>query len=110
MDLQEAKALAVSQNAPVEISFVSADGKYTIWVDANQNGSRDAGEEEDILITDIPTATFTAHPTTATFLPSGTVITAHHYHYVRLSVPSAGTKYIYTFPNGHIDPYLVQYM
>jgi Tfp pilus assembly protein FimT len=110
VDLLHAKSKAVSENVPVQMSYVAADKKYTIWTDLDQDGTRDTGEEEVVVIDDIPTLTFAVYPTQATFQPTGTMESGTSYHYVRLGVHGGGYKYIYVFPNGHIDPYRVQAM
>lgn len=44
MDLQQAKARAVSENRAVRVSVNPAEGRYSIWVDSNGNGVEDAEE------------------------------------------------------------------
>lgn len=110
INLQRAKALAVSENLPVLVTFNSQQGVFKVWADRDGDGAVDTGEEEEVDVGEIPSASFTAYPSTATFLPAGTMTTVHHYQYVRVSVPSGGSKYIYTFPNGQIDPYRLQTM
>ena len=45
------------------------------------------------------------HPTTGTFKPRGDFESGYYYWFIRVYTPSVGYKYIYVFPNGHIDPY-----
>lgn len=105
MDLQQAKAQAVSENESVQISVDNTNGEYTIWADSNGNGTRETGETTvRKLVSDIPGIQLAAHPSTLTLNPSGTASSSYYYFYMRVHNSEAGYKYIYVFPNGYIDP------
>ena len=110
MDLQQARTLAVSENVSVEVSFNTAQKQYTIWADANGNGTKDTGESEVKSLSDIAGLELYVYPTSAVFKPTGTVEPAddYYYFYVQVYVESGGYKYVYAFPNGFIDGYRIQ--
>jgi prepilin-type N-terminal cleavage/methylation domain-containing protein len=108
MDLNQAKARAVSENTNVEVAFNNGTESYSIWVDSDKDGVRDTGETENKTVSDIPDCDLYAYPTTAVYKPSGTMECSWYYLYTRVSVPNAGYKYVYSFPNGSIDGYLMQ--
>jgi len=109
MDLQRAKAQAVSENCLARVTVNAASAAYRIWVDTNDNGIEDDGET---ILRDLsaiaPGIRLSAHPSTMTLTPSGTMNANGYYFFMRVQEQVAGTKDIYVFPNGHIDPYRVQ--
>lgn len=108
MDLQQAKAKAVSESQAVVVTVNNTLDQYSIWADANGNGVRDDGEVEVKDLSDTPNADLHAHPTTMSFEPSGTTNSTYYYFYMRVMVANAGYRYVYVFPNGHIDPMDIQ--
>ena len=108
MDLQQAKSRAISENQAVTISVNNSLDQYTIWTDSNGNGIREADEKEVKDLSDTPEADLYAFPSTVVFNPSGTVSSSSYCFYMRVMVPDAGYKFIYVFPNGHIDPMKIQ--
>ena len=104
MDLQQAKALSVSESQSVTITVNNAQDQYSIWADSNGNGVRDVGETETVDLSDTPNVDLYAYPETVSFNPSGTVSSSYYYFYMRVMVASSENRYIYVFPNGHIDP------
>ena len=59
-------------------------------------------------LSDTPNVDLYAYPETVSFNPSGTVSSSYYYFYMRVMVASSENRYIYVFPNGHIDPMRVQ--
>ena len=107
-DLQRARMQAVSDNTTVRVTFDNAADEYTIWVDADRDGNVDHGEESTRALRDLRNADLYAYPETGIFRPNGTVEGDYYYWYIRVHVAPAGYKYVYVFPNGHIDPYNLQ--
>ena len=108
MDLQRAKMQAVSENTTVRVTFDNGNETYVIWVDSDRDGAIDTGEQTTRSLRDIRGADLYAYPTVGTFQPRGTMESTYSYWYIRVLVPEAGYKYVYIFPNGHIDPYNMQ--
>ena len=108
MDLNQAKARAVSENREVVVNIDSGNEAYTMWVDENENGLREADESSTRSVADIPGIQLTGYPSEFRFQPDGTMESTYYFAYVRVSEPSAGDKLVYTFANGSIDGYKVQ--
>lgn len=104
-DLRLARMRAASLNAPVEVSFDNAASTYTVWADANRNGTEDAGEVEKFELDVDPDQLLSASPQTGTFQPDGTFESANAYAYISIASPDAGYKFIYILPSGQVDPH-----
>lgn len=108
MDLNQAKARAVSENREVVVNIDSSREEYTMWVDENLNGSREADEKTTQSVADIPGIQLTGYPSEFRFQPDGTMESSYYFAYIRVTEPSAGNKVVYAFANGSIDGYHVQ--
>ena len=107
MDLEQARARAVSENVPVAIQVDNQLDQYSVWVDANANGSADAGETTVTTLQDLAGIDLYAYPPAGTFTPTGTLSTTFHYMSFRIVAPNGSYKYVYVFPNGHIDAHRI---
>jgi hypothetical protein len=111
MDLQGAKAQAVSLNLPVELTVNTSLAQYTLWVDLNKNGLRETDEKTVTSLADIRGVEFYAYPSPVVFSPTGTCklpSSFNHYLNMQVTIAGVGTKRVYAFPNGHIDPLWIQ--
>ena len=111
MDLQEAKAQAVSLNLPVELTVNNSLDQYTLWVDANDNGVRETDEKTVTSLDHLRGVDFYAYPARIVFSPTGTIdfpSSFNHFLNMQVTVSGVGTKHVYVFPNGHIDPLWIQ--
>ena len=103
-DLRAARMEAVLKGALCTVTFDSSLKQYNIWIDANRNGSTDSGELTTKSLANIAGLTMFNYPDTGTFTANGTYKCSWTYQYIGVTT-SAGTKYIYVFPSGQVDPW-----
>ena len=101
-DLRAARMAAVAQGARCTITINASGKSYSIWLDANHNGSTDAGELTTKTLGDLSGVSMFNYPSTGTFAPGGTYSCSYYYTYVGV-YSSAGTRYVYVFPSGQVD-------
>ncbi len=101
-DYRAARMEAVSRGVNVQITVNGSARTYSIWVDANRNGSTETGETKTKSLPPTEGLSMWAYPTAGIFKPNGTFQSSYLYQYVSLSSP-AGYRYVYIFPSGQVD-------
>jgi prepilin-type N-terminal cleavage/methylation domain-containing protein len=104
-DLRSARMEAVAKSTRATITMNTSQRSYSVWVDANRNGSVDTGERTERSLADIPGVQMYCYPNSGTFLPQGTFESSYLYWYIAVWNSAAGYRYVYIFPSGQIDPY-----
>lgn len=74
--LQQAKSVALSNNQTVEVELDTGTNEYTVWVDGDRDGTRDAGEVETVELVDPGDAQLTSTWSSAMFNSYGQFLTS----------------------------------
>ena len=101
-DLRAARQNAVSRSAPVYVSFSSSAKSYTIWIDANRNGSVDSGEQTTKTLPNYNGLTMSVSPDSGNFSALGTWSCSSTVEMISLTLSPVGTQKIYVTPSGEV--------
>ena len=106
-DLRRARAQAVSENLPVEFSFLEDGSGYTLWTDRDEDGQRDPDELVTIRFPDdLAGHRVTGAPMGGVFHPRGTFTPGGDSNtmLVTITSPTGTARHILVAPSGLADP------
>ena len=109
-DLTSARMRAISQALPADFSINSSAKTYSIWVDANTNGTTEAGETEKSSLASVPGLSIRTSSSSLTFSPRGRLPGINHSWRCRLEIDNASEHNVFVWSSGlvratrqHID-------
>jgi len=98
---RQARMMAASYNAPVEVSINGST--ITIWADKDMDDQRDAGEETQKDIDS--TISLMKYPDRGRFNSRGMFTSDGFYMYIYMYSNGTAGETVYVFPSGHVDLY-----
>ena len=103
--LRAARMSAVHRNTDVEVTFDTDTPGYSVWVDGDQDGVRDTGEEETTDLSEAENLSLSVNNATLSYNSRGMIDSAgsNRVARARLHIPGGTAKTIAVYPNGQVD-------
>ena len=106
--MRTARMTAMADSAPVEVSFDTGAGRFTVWADTNNNNAVDSGESRDFALASNRRVAVSVAPVRGVFRATGEFVSGSMGQpSLLIDIQATGTtrrRGVRIWPSGRVEP------